>query len=232
MLLVFSLLGKLLLACFSLVGLYLAAAFTVPLIPSKGRSGAGMADRLVYVASNGVHVDLVLPCASIPQTLLHQLRVSEGVRYLAFGWGDKGFYLDTPTWAELKLSTAVRAMLIKSPTAMHVTDYRKIADNWMPLSLRKDQFTDLLAYLQDGFQVDIDGQVIEIEGVGYTADDRFFEANGSYHAFTTCNAWANRGLKRAGVRTAIWSPHDRGMLRYYRNATTQHALEAAPATSR
>jgi len=29
--------------------------------------------------------------------------------WLAFGWGDKGFYLNTPTWADLKFSTAVKA---------------------------------------------------------------------------------------------------------------------------
>jgi hypothetical protein len=26
--------------------------------------------------------------------------------YVSFGWGDKGFYLDTPSWAELQPSTA------------------------------------------------------------------------------------------------------------------------------
>ncbi|HOB24230.1 MAG TPA: DUF2459 domain-containing protein, partial [Kaistella sp.] len=30
-------------------------------------------------------------------------------KYLAIGWGDKGFYLDTPTWADLKFSTAFKA---------------------------------------------------------------------------------------------------------------------------
>lgn len=34
---------------------------------------------------------------------------STDFNYIAFGWGDKGFYLDTPTWADLKFSTAFKA---------------------------------------------------------------------------------------------------------------------------
>lgn len=44
--------------------------------------------------------------------------------YLAIGWGDKGFYLNTPTWADLKFSTAFKAAFGLSKPAMHATFYR------------------------------------------------------------------------------------------------------------
>ena len=41
--------------------------------------------------------------------------------YLAFGWGDKGFYLDTPEWSDLKASTAFKAAFALGNSAMHTT---------------------------------------------------------------------------------------------------------------
>ena len=30
-------------------------------------------------------------------------------------------------------------------------------------------------------------------------------ANKKYHVFNTCNNWVNRGLKKTGIRTAVWT---------------------------
>lgn len=43
--------------------------------------------------------------------------------YLSVGWGDKGFYLDTPTWAEPETFTAFKAVFLVSESAMHCTYY-------------------------------------------------------------------------------------------------------------
>ena len=70
----------------------------------------------IYVRTNGMHTDLILPAQSserdwysiIPPADLHRIEDNTvgQTEYLSFGWGDKGFYLDTPTWADLKFSTA------------------------------------------------------------------------------------------------------------------------------
>jgi hypothetical protein len=51
------------------------------------------------------------------------------VNYLAFGWGDKGFYLNTPEWADLKVSTALNAAFGLSSSAIHSTFYKKLREN-------------------------------------------------------------------------------------------------------
>ena len=48
---------------------------------------------------------------------------------ISIGWGDKGFYLDTPTWAELKLSTALIAGFGLGNAALHITYYDEIAED-------------------------------------------------------------------------------------------------------
>lgn len=69
----------------------------------------------IYILTNGVHTDIVLPIKNEYHDWTSQLKFEHTkskdttYQYVALGWGDKGFYLETPTWADLKVSTAVKA---------------------------------------------------------------------------------------------------------------------------
>ena len=74
-------------------------------------------DVYIYVQSNGIHTDLCLPVKTnlmdwnefiAPEPYGH----SGQYDFISIGWGDKGFFLDTPTWAELKVSTALNAAFL------------------------------------------------------------------------------------------------------------------------
>ncbi len=209
-------LGKALLAVVALVILYLAAAVLLSLIPTSPDPPRGNAGQRTYIASNGVHTDFVLPRELVPAALLSQLDYLADYPYLAFGWGDKGFYLDTPTWADLKASTAIRAMLLPSPTAMHVTGYRAPGAKWATLDLTDAQVSELNDYILASFRLGADNRILSIDADGYGDDDEFYEALGSYNAIYTCNNWINGGLKRIHVRTALWSPSEWGIMRWRR----------------
>ncbi|MEM9931379.1 MAG: DUF2459 domain-containing protein, partial [Bacteroidota bacterium] len=77
-----------------------------------------------------------------------------------------------------------------------------------------EQFNQLLQYIQDTFTKNSEGKITEIVDAGYTPLDRFYEAEGNYSCFKTCNSWVNTGLRRIGVKTAIWTPMDKGVIRY------------------
>ena len=51
-----------------------------------------------------------------------------------------------------------------------------------------------------------DGRTIALRGRGYGASDVFYEARGSYNLFATCNEWSGARLRKAGVRTGVWTP--------------------------
>jgi len=91
-----------------------------------------------------------------------------------------GFYLDTPSWAELKPSTAMTAMLKKSPTAMHVTQFSKIQPHWVPITVCAEQINILNEHITSTFETNAAGHPIEIIDAGYTPNDRFYEAHGNY----------------------------------------------------
>ena len=166
----------------------------------------------VYVSTNGVHLDIIVPKNKLPIAFQNELKLKKHVNFVSFGWGDKGFYLETPTWSELKFSTAINAVFLKSETAMHVTNYPYKFDSWHPIPICDAQQRLLNQYILDSFEKGGEGEIIIIPNAGYTSYDEFYEANGSYNLIKTCNSWVNRGLKTAKIKTSIWSPFDKGVL--------------------
>ncbi|MBI3136120.1 MAG: TIGR02117 family protein [Bacteroidetes bacterium] len=176
----------------------------------------------IYIKTNGVHTDICLPVESaymdwktvIP--VAHYPQVSR-FSYLSVGWGDKGFFLDTPTWADLKFSTAFKAAFLPSETAMHVQYLEQeptVSESVRMKFITPENYLELIEYVTASFRKKEDGGVDLIPDRGYWSNDNFYEANGSYHLFNTCNVWTNEALKIAGVRTAVIALFSDGIMRH------------------
>jgi uncharacterized protein (TIGR02117 family) len=74
------------------------------------------------------------------------------------------------------------------------------------LTLSREEYRRLVAYLRASFRYDSEGRTIPVPGRGYGPSDAFYEAVGPYTARLTCNEWTGRALRRAGVRTGVWTP--------------------------
>nr|WP_317046950.1 DUF2459 domain-containing protein [Flavobacterium kingsejongi] len=96
-------LRNLILGIFGFVVLYLVAAFVLSLIPVHTTDRDPANDITVYIKTNGVHTDLVMPLRSELIDWSQKIKISNTkandtlARYIAMGWGDKGFYLNGPT---------------------------------------------------------------------------------------------------------------------------------------
>lgn len=206
------------------LGLYLAAAAVLSRIPSPKTSTDPLTDLDIYIYSNGVHTDIVVPIRTPyidwSQTILLANTPSNDPRmqYLGFGWGDKGFYLDTPTWAELKPSTAFKAMFYLGSSAMHTTFYKEMheSEDCVKISISHNDYRRLIRYIQESFRYDALGHPIYIPGHSYGPDDSFYEAHRTYGWFYTCNTWANDALKATGQKAALWTPFDSGIFYHYK----------------
>lgn len=177
----------------------------------------------IYILTNGVHTDIVLPVKNEHYDWSSQLQFEHTkskdttYQYVALGWGDKGFYLETPTWADLKLSTALKATSGLSTSAMHVTFYKSLKENksCKKIQISLEDYKKLIAYINDSFQ-NQSGRFLKIEtDAVYGKHDVFYEANGSYSLFYTCNSWANQALKAANQKAALWTISDSGIFRHY-----------------
>lgn len=193
-----------------LILLYFLLAFLLGVIPKNAETVNCTKKETIYLISNGIHLDFILNRNQIDEAFLADLNIPKTVKYVAFGWGDKDFYLHTPTWAELKTSTLVNALFLKSESAMHVTSYYYKSEKFVALPLCDSQIKDLNVYIESSFIKNNNGKIVSI-GEGYGKNDRFYEAVGSYNAIKTCNEWVNIGLKKVKVKTAIWSPFDKGI---------------------
>ncbi len=172
----------------------------------------------IFVRSNGVHTEICMPTESENQNWkefvpLVGFEDITHLDYIAIGWGDKGFFLNTPTWAELKISTALTAVFLPSATAMHVEycDQPKKSTICKRVKLSGNQYHKLCNYIKECFETKEDAVQL-IVGHGYGLTDNFYEAHGSYHLFRTCNVWTNNALKSAKIRTSLFSPFPEGNL--------------------
>lgn len=218
---IFKYLFKTLLVFVSLILIYIAFAFLLPYIKVNSHPVKEKKEFEIFVLSNGVHTDLVFPVKSsfinwnghFPYSDFKA--VDSTFNFIAMGWGDKGFYLDTPTWADLKFSTAFNAAFGLGSTAMHVTYRRykpKEGELCKSIFISEEQYQKLFEYIASSFQLEDGDTPIRINHDGYNSSDCFYEATGCYSMFKTCNVWTGNALKKANIQVGIWTPFDKGVL--------------------
>lgn len=172
-------------------------------------------DKLIYLSTNGVHLDIVLSKNDLDSLLISGLKHNETDKYLSFGWGDENFYINTPTWGDLTFKNAFIALFLKSSTLIHVTRYKQIQPGWIKIEISENELQKLNAYLLKEFKTDENGMKIILEGLGYTSMDDFYKSKGSFSCFKTCNSWVNKGFKEGGLKSCLWTPFAFGIINKY-----------------
>ncbi len=205
------------------ISFYLGAAYCLSRITINKESETTK-DVTIYIKTNGVHTDIVVPVISDQINWSKEIKFTNTglkdttMRYLALGWGDKGFYLETPKWADIKFSVAFNAAFALGTTAIHATFYDTLIENndCKKIILSKKQYIRLIAYLTKSFKNDDKTHVVHIiTKANYSDKDAFYEANGSYSMLHTCNSWANAALKSCGQKACLWTPFDTGIFLKY-----------------
>lgn len=172
-------------------------------------------DTAIYLTTNGIHLDIIIPTDYLDVELKSELVSSERDTYLALGWGDENFYLNTPTWDDLTFDNAFGALFLKSTTLMHVTRYYQIQESWIKVYVSPSQLKKLNQYIVASFKKDINNNTIQISDSGYGVKDTFYKANGSYSCLKTCNSWANSAFKESDLKSCFWTPFDFGLIHKY-----------------
>ncbi len=184
------------------------------------------ADIPIYILSNGVHTDIVVPIYHKNTKtnwrnfvkIEHTLAKDTNSTLVAFGWGNKGFYLETPQWADLKFSVAFNAVFGLGGSAMHVTFHKQLKESkhCRKIYLSVDQYRNLSKFILDQFSKSSGGEAMLIPTkANYGKNDAFYEANGRYNLFYTCNTWTNEALKSCGQKASLWTPFEGGVMRHY-----------------
>lgn len=223
----FKVVGYAAVAIVTVLVVYAVASLGLALIavPAQPVPAGGPRIPIYVYTPNGVHTDLVLPVRTAQKDWSKEIKYTQttsrdsvGYDYLAFGWGDKGFFY-IPSWSDLTFPIAFRAAFHLGTAAMHTTYHR--ADELKPsatcvrLELTPEQYQRLVEYVQGSFKPGPGEQVQYLPGHTYAGHDAFYEGMWAYSFWHTCNVWTNKGLKVAGQRAALWTPLAGGIFRHY-----------------
>lgn len=201
--------------------LYLLAALVLGVIPANVAFHQPPRGITIFVRSNGIHTWIVMPKVNEemdwrPYASPAHLRDSRwgAADHVAIGYGNREFYLNTPNWADLSPRTAALALFGSGPTLLHVEHVdRPRAEPWQrPIRITAAQYRRLAGFIQRRFRLDPAGRPIPVLGRGYNDNDMFYEANGGYSFVLTCNEWTGRALRRAGIRTGLWTPFEQSIM--------------------
>lgn len=176
----------------------------------------------IYVRSNGMHTDICVPLKNEYYnwwSFFDQGNFpDDNFEWVAIGWGDRDFYINTKTWDEFSLNTTLAALFMPTKSAMHVEMlYTEPQPSGFceKIWIHSDNYIDLSGYIKGSFEIN-NGEPGIIDEVTYYGRDRFYNAKGDYHLFETCNAWTNQGLKMAGVQTSAWCLFPETIMSYLR----------------
>jgi uncharacterized protein (TIGR02117 family) len=198
--------------------LYLAAALAGSLLAVNRGWEEPARGTLIYLRSNGIHVDIVMPAQAhgldwrplLPARDFRDAPLRP--RWFGFGAGERRVYLDTPSWSDLTPRT-LWAALTGGEQILHVDRTLHPGADLYALRLRPEEYRRLWAAIR----ADFDGPPDRIDHPGYGPDDAFYEGSGKASALHTCNNWAAAKLRLAGVETSLWSPFAQGLVWRYRS---------------
>ncbi|MEO2058914.1 MAG: TIGR02117 family protein [Mesonia sp.] len=210
----FKLIGKLLITLISIPLLYALIALIFTTITVNKNENQSK-ETFIYLNTNGVHLDIILPKEKIDSSLLKDLEFTEKDNYFSFGWGDENFYLNTPQWKDLTFKNAINALFLKSSTLIHLTKYTNVNRDWVKVELSSQQLSAINNYIEKSFYKNAEAKKVILPNKGYAYNDDFYKAKGSYNCLFTCNTWVNSAFKDAKLKACLWTPFNFGLLNKY-----------------
>lgn len=199
---------------------YSLSVLIIPFITIKAETVQTIREINIYVKTNGIHTDIIVPLKNKYfdwNTKISQKNTKKyyaKMQYVAIGWGDKGFYLNTPTWSDLTFKTAFKAAFGLSSTAIHTTYYSAIEENnsCVKIKITPKQYNKLCNYICNSALLKQNKFLSIKTNALYGNHDAFYEARGSYNLFKTCNTWTNNALKKTGLNACLWTVTDNQIL--------------------
>ena len=168
----------------------------------------------IFILSGDVHTDLILPITTQQQDWREKFPADSfptnrtDFTHVSIGWGARQFYLETPTWSDLKVSTVANVLFTPSESVMHVQMIRfepVISSSVMSTRISPEQYQQLIEFIEASF-ADDSAQPAAIADAAYSDNDHFYPAIGDYHLFRTCNCWAGAAMQAAGIKVGKFTP--------------------------
>ena len=180
--------------------IYFSIAYVFSLFPKKSIQYLEN-NKEVYVLYSPMHSDIVFNIQELNISNFPNFK-KQKTGYLAFGWGDKETYLNTPNIKDIKISTSLKALFINTPSLMHVNYIPNIHRYKSVKILKLTSFQH--KYLKTSILQSFNFK--EKIHKGYGQEDFFYAAKGNYNLINTCNTWTGNKLRESNVSMSYWTP--------------------------
>ena len=181
--------------------LSLSACSALPYVTQPVATETAELNDEIYVVSHSWHTGIVIPAKLIQSRIGELATRFNNVRYLEFGWGDKGFYQADEITSELTL----QAMFWPTESIMHVVAVPDNPKAHFPNSqvekicLNTSEYSALIKFIENSFYKNDQGEVVAALP-GLYGDSQFYRSVGDYYLMNTCNKWTAKALKSAGLK--------------------------------
>ncbi|MBD2841615.1 DUF2459 domain-containing protein [Erythrobacter sp. KMU-140] len=171
----------------------------------------------IFVGENGIHTEIAMPVTTDIIDWRGQFPIGDiaaparPYTHVSVSWGERAFFLETPTWADLNPAVAARA-LFGGEGVLHVAWYVRPApsDDFRPMRISREQY----AALTREITVQLAKEEARSVYPGYSQHDVFYDARGTYHLGNTCNQWTSDRLAAAEIGTGLWTPLAGGVMKW------------------
>ena len=213
-------LKKLSLAVGAVITLYLLAALFGSIFPANQGWQEPDDGIELFIETNGIHTGIIMPIWNDVHDwgdLIRPEHLKDPSRYgshVLVGWGHAGVYRNAEEWTDLRVGDALSAVFGTGDTLVHIyhLQYPQPYPHYRrSLKVTREEYRRIVEQIRTKFAL-TNGVPISSRGYGQT--DIFYNSVGTYTAFNTCNNWTNGVLKKAGIRTALWTPFQGGVMRW------------------
>ena len=214
--------GALLAAPFALAALFFLTAWIGSSVPRNADWTQAEDGIVIMIETNGVHTGIVMPVVSEVKDW-REIFPSAGMpredgripTHIAIGWGEKEVFLNTPTWGDLKASTALRIAFRGGEGLMRVGHYvwPQPSEYHRPMVLRPTEYRILASEIEAALPPLAEGQT-RFSHTSFETGARNYDALGRYTLSNTCNQWVGDTLAKAGMKIGYWTPLSGGVMKW------------------
>lgn len=200
-----------------LIGLFMLTAWIGSAIPRNSNWSEPENGVQIMIETNGIHTGIVMPLVT-PQKDWRSDFPAEDLlapiadyTHISVSWGEREVFLNTPTWQDIKISTAIGAAT-GGDGLLHIAHYVRPAPskNHRALTISEAEYAVLIT--------EIEKQILPAKQretyPGYSRYDVFYDAPGTYYIGNTCNQWTSDTLAAAGIKTGWWTPFAGGVMKW------------------
>jgi uncharacterized protein (TIGR02117 family) len=173
----------------------------------------------ILIETNGTHTGIVMPVVTAEIDWREHFP-SAGLpnngrlpTHVAVGWGESEIFLHTPTWGDLKPSTALRIAVTGGEPVMRVSNHFSPAPGEFhrPVTISREAYRRMaLAIAASLLEESGERSVLR----GTIADDAYYRARGHYTLINTCNSWVGDMLAEADIQMGLWTPFAGGVMKW------------------